>query len=998
MSKIILGLDLGITSIGWALVNTADEDTEKNKIIDSGVRIFTIAEHPKDGKSLALPRREARSVRRTTKRKAQRMRSIKQHLIKTKIIGNDELENLFIGNKKQIDVWELRKKALYQLLNNKELARVMIHIAKHRGYASNRKSDEPAEGDKEGKAVLSGISANAKILESKEYLTVGEYISSKTKKRNGRGDYTNSIARSMSADEIKNIFEKQKNLGSQLVSDDILKRYCELAFTQRSLKSVEDMVAKCPFERDEFRAAQATYTFERFRALQKLKNIRLIDEITERSLSKNEMNTAIEKAMQTNTFTYKTLKSTLDIPKETHIKGLVYFDHKSGEKAKDPETTKMLNFSAYQKIKIAIEAVDVAYWSEIKNKCEIMDAITTILSTQKDDKIAMPMLNNIVKDEVIAAALLSVSFSKFGHLSVKAMMKIIPYLEDGLDYDKACTNAGYDFKAIFQGEKTLYLPPLSKQENLEMTNPVVKRAVAQMRLVYNAIARKHGEIDAVHVEFTREIKKSHKDRNDITKAQGEFRDLKEAARQNATEVLGKEPSAKELLKFRLWKEQNGCCIYSGNYINPGELSDPFATEIDHILPYSRSLEDALNNKVLCLTKENQNKGNQTPYEWFGEDAKAWEEFSGRVNGLKNLKMAKKSRLLKINFDTNSENAFKERNKNDTSYISKFVKNYIEAHIAFKNSSMKRHVFTMNGMLTTQLRYKWGVADKNRDTHLHHAEDALILAFCTPGQVQRLSTVSAQREQFIYKSKEEKAKQLRFKAPLENFHEAVQESVTNIFVSHMPRRKISGAAHEETIYSPITLSTHKADGTVEYLKGNSAKNNVKLPHGLAKNDSMPRVDIFQHKTTKKYYVVPLYVSDFVQPTLPNKAIVQGNKPWIEMDEAYEFQFTFYKNDLIEIKTKKTATKESAQLLGYFDGAHSGTANIIFKAQDGRQSHSLGIQNAVFVKKYNVDPLGEYVEVKNEKRQGSIKENWTAKLKKRQKKRQETRQVKKHQALV
>ncbi len=69
MAKIVLGLDLGITSIGWALAHVDDENSQNSKIIESGIRIFTIAEHPKDGKSLALPRREARGARRTTKRK-----------------------------------------------------------------------------------------------------------------------------------------------------------------------------------------------------------------------------------------------------------------------------------------------------------------------------------------------------------------------------------------------------------------------------------------------------------------------------------------------------------------------------------------------------------------------------------------------------------------------------------------------------------------------------------------------------------------------------------------------------------------------------------------------------------------------------------------------------------------------------------------------------------------------------------------------------------------
>lgn len=989
MSKIVLGLDLGITSIGWALVAINDENAQKSNIIDSGVRIFQIAEHPKDGKSLALPRREARSARRTAKRKVQRMKAVKQLLIRYKIISSDELEHLFIGNKKQIDVWELRCDALCRLLNNKELSRVMVHIAKHRGYSSNRKSDEPDENDKEGKAVLSGITQNADVLESGKYLTVGEYISTKNKKRNAKGNYDNSIARSMLKDEIKVIFEKQKGFGSSLVPDELLETYLELAFTQRALKSVEDMVANCPFEKDEKRAAQATFSFERFRALQKLKNIRLIHAEGEKSLSKDEIYQLIKKALTVKSFTYKTLKTTLGIAKDIQFKGLVYFDHRTGE-IKDPEKAKLLDFSAYQKMQSVIEKTDNVFWAEISDDFKMLDEIATILTVQKDDEIVYPMLYEVTKNELVSNALLSISFSKFGHLSIKSLSRINPYLEEGMDYDKACEKAGYDFRAVFQGSKSKFLPPLSKQENLEMTNPVVKRAVAQMRLVYNAIARKYGEIDAVHIEFTRDIKKSHKDRNDIKKAQNEFQERKKEARVEAVDILGKEPSAKELLKFRLWKEQNGFCIYSGVYIKPQVLQDPFATEVDHVLPYSRSLDDSLNNKVLCFAKENQNKGNMTPFEYFGADkvSQPWYDFCERVSGFKNIKQAKKSRLLKTNFDVSSENAFKDRNKNDTSYIAKFVKNYIEAHIAFKNSQMKRHVFTMNGMLTSQLRFKWGVGDKNRDNHLHHAEDAIILAFSTQSQVQRLSTISAKREGMIYETKEKKAKKLKFETPVEHFNDSVKESVDNIFVSQMPRRKVSGAAHEATVYSDKTLGVKKDNGKIEYLKGNSSKNNVKLKHGLAKNDSMPRVDLFRHKVSKKYFLVPIYVSDFVKEALPNHAIVQGNKPWLEMDEHYEFIFSFYKNDLMEVKTKKTPKKESVQVLGYYDSTHSGTANLTIKSHDGNAEYSFGSQNLVFIKKYQVDSLGNYVEVKNEKRQGTIKEGWKRKLQKRAEKRANT----------
>ena len=224
MSKVVLGLDLGITSIGWALVNVDENNLANNKIIDSGIRIFTIAEHPKDGKSLALPRREARSARRTTARKAQKLRAIKRLLIQNKILTQNELDNLFIGKDAQKkDVWDLRREALYRELDNKELSRIMIHLAKHRGYFSNRKSEDITENEelikntnnkdnkKEKEGINSGIKSNIENLASSSYLTIGEYLSykdetKKEKKRNSKGNYSNTVARSMLIDEIEIIF------------------------------------------------------------------------------------------------------------------------------------------------------------------------------------------------------------------------------------------------------------------------------------------------------------------------------------------------------------------------------------------------------------------------------------------------------------------------------------------------------------------------------------------------------------------------------------------------------------------------------------------------------------------------------------------------------------------------------------------------------------------------------------------------------------------------
>ena len=326
--------------------------------------------------------------------KLKKIRAIKQLLIQHKILNQNELDNLFIGKEAQKkDVWDLRREALYRELNNKELSRIMIHLAKHRGYASNRKSEEPT--DNEGKAVLSGIGQNKTVLETSKYLTVGEYISTKNKKRNGKDaegklNYENSVSREMLQEEIEIIFAKQKDYG--LANDELLSKYKEIAFTQLPLKSVAGMVANCSLEVEEKRASKSSYSFEYFRALQKLKNFRVIDENgLEMPLIFEQIKQIIVKAKDTDTFTYKTFKKLFPQYKTMQIKGLVYHDHKTGE-VKDPEGVKFIDFSAFRKIRKNIQATDNLYWQSIENNYEVLDNIAKLLTTQKDDKESIKQL------------------------------------------------------------------------------------------------------------------------------------------------------------------------------------------------------------------------------------------------------------------------------------------------------------------------------------------------------------------------------------------------------------------------------------------------------------------------------------------------------------------------------------------------------------------------------------------------------------------------------
>ncbi|EFK97301.1 conserved hypothetical protein [sediment metagenome] len=187
MVEKILGIDLGISSLGWAVVEYDKENDRNNKIVDCGVRLFTAAETPKEKESPNKARRDARGIRRVIKRRRIRMNEIKNLLISQGLISKNELDKengMFNSAKNRVDVWQLRYDALKRVLDNNELSRVLIHIAKHRGFKfiGDDESDEESGKVKKAGAELRNKFQNA------GYKTVGEWLWSERgenqKKRN----------------------------------------------------------------------------------------------------------------------------------------------------------------------------------------------------------------------------------------------------------------------------------------------------------------------------------------------------------------------------------------------------------------------------------------------------------------------------------------------------------------------------------------------------------------------------------------------------------------------------------------------------------------------------------------------------------------------------------------------------------------------------------------------------------------------------------------------
>lgn len=1036
-----IGLDIGITSVGWSILEN-DYKGEPKRIVDLGVRIFDAAENPKDGSSLAAPRREARSARRRLRRRSHRNQRLKKLFENQGLIQIESFTERY-GKPGLPDVYELRCEALDRILKGEELAQVLLHIAKHRGFQSNRRAELKEE---ENGKVLQATSENERLMEEKQYRTVGEmlYKDSKFKipadgensrsilnTRNHGGNYFNTIKRSLLIDEVHTIFARQRELGSTIAGEEFEQTYLNIMCGQRSFdlgpgepspyagNLIEKMVGNCTLEPSEHRAAKACYTSEKFVMMQKLSHLRVRDGKGEVVSLAEHFSEIIEMAYDKKKVTYAAIRKKLGLNSEYTFVDLTYNEEDGSreEIIKKVEKAVCIQLPFFHAIRAALGDYDT---DRLNDPCfvDFLDGIGTIITLYKNDDSRIEKLKVLGVPEEYWEAILELNAAKFQHLSLVVMKKLIPFLEQGLTYNAACEQAGYDFKAERKGER-LHLLKGEEIKGLidSIANPVVRRAVSQSFKVINAIILQcGGSPQAIHIELARDLAKSFDDRKKSTKKQEENAKRNAAVLKRLQELGFTDLKERDVLKYKLWQDQGECCLYSGKPIPIGRLFESRYTEIDHIIPYSKSFDNSYSNKVLVLAEENQNKGNCLPYEAFGGDSVKWSRFENNVaNFVKDP--VKRSRLLKQELTDEDIKAYKERNLNDTRYITTFVHDVIVNYLEFAPYPVPgkiRRVFAVNGRVTNFLRVRWGLAKKDRSTDTHHAVDAVLVACCTQNMVRKITRNLQAKEighaikQYIYDEETgEKFYRLDYsddawiekfgrKIPLPwkhfndeldfrllkdpeefikcfpkeyerfDYPEGEEEKIRPVFVSRMPRHKVTGAERADTVRSPrhfeekslvvskVPLTDLKLkDGEIKgYYNSDSDRllynalkerlttfdgdakkafqepfykpkadgskgplvRKVKIEEkltlgvsvngakGITGNGDMIRVDVF--KENEKYYFVPIYVSDTRKKDLPHKAVV-AHKPysdWKTMKEE-NFLFSLYPNDLFWFKHKQ-----------------------------------------------------------------------------------------------
>jgi CRISPR-associated endonuclease Csn1 len=816
-----LALDLGSTSLGWAMVRLGAQN-EPCAVIKAGVRIFSDGRNPKDGSSLAVSRREARAMRRRRDRLLKRKSRMMATLLRHGFFPQDELARKAL---EKTDPYSIRAKGLNEALSPEEFARALFHINQRRGFKSNRKTDKK---DNDSGALKTAISQLRQAMKATGCRTVGEWLfarhhqglsvraryrENRTTKDDGKTKIDKSydlyIDRAMIEDEFDALWAKQSELNPTSFHETARFELKDCLLHQRPLKPVKP--GRCTLLPEEERAPLALPSQQRFRIYQELNNLRMLREgLKEETLTLTQRD-LLAHALETNG------KRSF-----THIQKLLGF---SGHfNLQDEKRTELKGNST--SALLAKKEFFGARWANFEEAHQ--DAIVMQLVTEENEARLIAWLQAETEvDEITAEVIANAPLAEgYGSLSVKALERILPALRDEvITYDKAVLAAGFDHHSHIShaatGEILPELPyygqylqrhvgfgtgkPEDSAEKRygKIANPTVHIGLNQVRTVVNALIKRYGHPSEVIVELARELKQSQEQRKEEQKRQAENDRRNRRMRQDIANLLGTSTErvrVADLQKMILWEELSSDvadrrCPYSGVQISVQMLFSN-QVEIEHILPFSQTLDDSLNNKTVATRQANRIKGNRTP-------AQAAVDFEGQgwrteemIERASQMPKGKRYRFAEDGMAQwlRDDKGFLARALNDTRHLSRVAREYLSL-ICPQNTRV------IPGRMTAMLRGKFGLNDilgldgeKNRDDHRHHAVDACVIAVTDQGMLQRFASASASaREKQLNKLVE------NMPLPWLSYREHVQRAIHSIWVSHKPDHGYEGAMHNDTAY-------------------------------------------------------------------------------------------------------------------------------------------------------------------------------------------------------
>lgn len=814
-----LGLDIGTNSIGWCLMKDGKE------ITDIGVRIFPEGVNlDTKGKEISKnsARRTARGARRLYDRYKLRRKQLKKYLLDLGMMPTEEM----IIKITAPELYKLRKTALDGKISLQEIGRIFLLLNQRRGFKSNKKQNKTEDAKKEEKGIKLQMSELTKQVEESGFRTLGEYFYSLFEQNRSIENWHNPfepvekirerfVYRKLYNDEFDAIWNKQKEFYPDILTDEnkkLIKDNC--IYYQRPLKSQKHLIGKCRFEQNKRVAPRSSFSFQEFRIWQTLSNIRVTCNNRYRDfLTIKEKNKLSDYLSIKKDISQAEIKNELGMPK-----GKQTVFNEMPDKIKGNTTNSKL-----------IDAVGKDYFLSLDEN-EKYKLWHTLFFYTDEDRLLIYAKEKLNLNDEQAEKYTNVELEPdYSNISVKAINKILPFMKQGHDYTKACELAGYhhsfdqetDSKARELDDK------IKRNKGDELRNPLVQQALSETYRLVNAIIAEHGKPHKIRVELARELKKPKNVREQMRYSMSETRKRRDSYTDFLKDKLNMSRVTKtDILKFELWLELEYCNTdlekindkidpeefrkfaanvkmsdnekyrlylecgrispYTGKVISLERLFSP-DIEIEHIIPYSKCMDDSFINKTLCEREFNAEAGNELKSLWFKHRPDKLREFIERV---KYFKDSKQERFLMENVPDGFLNSQLTNNA------------YIAREARKKLKTVCRDVYVTNGQATSVLRRLWelniilnpdGTNEKSRDDHRHHAIDALVIANTNENNLKLLSASS----KFDYTGK---LRAEHFPMPYDGFPVEAEDKINSILVSYRNKKRLLSKKNNKYVHS------------------------------------------------------------------------------------------------------------------------------------------------------------------------------------------------------
>lgn len=840
MERYRLSLDLGSTSIGWCILSLVEHDGQvmPNGIVRMGVRVFSDGRDPKSGTSNAVDRRLKRQMRRNRDRFIERRQKLIDVLIEGGLFPESESKRRALTS---LDPYELRVRGLQERLELHELGRAIFHLNQRRGFKSNRKI---LGDDKEAGAIKEALREQQALMDKAGARTYGELLQLRraqglpvrsrllTRTRlNAKGKageenyYEVYPSRELTERELELLWNTQRSFHGEALSDALFNKIRETIIEQRPLK--RPVVGKCTYERQEDRAPRALPSVQRCRIYQELNHLHILNRTTQRA----EPLTVEQRDV---------LASLLCRPKGKKTASSVQVDFDKMRKALKLGEDTVFSLESDRRSGLDADRTSVLLahndrfgpeWHEMTP--EEQDAVVVaLLEVDDEEELIQHLMERYDLDrrraEYVAATPLPDQYARLG---ITATRKILEELKKAvIPYSEAVSRAGYASHSQFRtGATHERLPyygvvleqhvvpdpelgghpaaPLEKRYG-KVTNPSVHIALNQVRKVVNELIRDHGVPHEIHLEVLRDLKNSLKQKKEIEQEQKKNQDLNAQCRRELIETYHVKDTRENIQRLRLWNELEPTarrCIYTGEVISATSLFTP-EVEIDHILPFSRTLDDGMANKILCKRQGNREKGDRTPFERWGA-TNQWQDILDRCAELPANKRWRFAEDAMSRFE--KERDFLARHLTDSQYITRLARAYLAS---LYPPNEEHRVLCLPGRLTSWFLHRLGLdtvldeinparlahhaprGQKNRDDHRHHALDALVIGLMDRRFLRQAARLHARRErEGVYKMLD------AIPEPWTDFRPSVRAALDTLIVSHKLDHGIEGALHNETAY-------------------------------------------------------------------------------------------------------------------------------------------------------------------------------------------------------